>query len=130
MKTKKLLKRWAELEPDRCTPTELSYCDFYVLWTKIHRTIYIRKSGSVATQHRPILEYAIREAIEARGWGCMIDVFFDRTETTVVVEEDGKIFLCCETYDEKVVAESLLSSYIDCLEASENMEDNENNEED
>ena len=64
-KLEKLLRRWTELEPDRCKVANIRH-SLYRVRLKWSDCDYVAEVGDISDY--PTLEQCVREAIEARGW--------------------------------------------------------------
>lgn len=108
----RLLKRWAEIEPQRCRLSPegapMVRHDAYGLITVV-----------VETERAWQVERAVREAIAARGWSRGVDPW--RTFDGPTVEVSTGIGLWAKGYDGTIEGEvcALLEAYLDALAAVE-----------
>lgn len=98
-----LLQRWAELEPGRCY--QFADDHFFVTIQKKEEAVYGDNWASLAT-----VEYAIREAVIARGWHCRITLHSLTNECRVHAGRE----VYEQTGTEPAIA--LLQAYIEALE--------------
>ena len=118
---KRLLKRWSELEPDECTyePAGLhDNQDFYVIDYSKSPMGCFRLYPHLITeeQDHSKLEYALRDAIEARGWGW--ELFYAKRDAVAIIHRGPppEVFTQIGKGRNQLPITALLTAYIKALE--------------
>lgn len=108
-----LLRRWAELEPERCKFLDGAgpISGFYV--SGAYGDVSVYQKGRHA--HPAYIEAAVRECIESRGWTWIIESSTTAPRYGAALDEMGNASLEWENADTPAAA--LLSAYIKALES-------------
>ena len=115
---KELLERWSELEPERCIRNTASTAHHYgctgPYMVLIDSKFYCLEYGLDTRCMQAIIQGAVQQAIEARGWGfsCGYNTQFKHYWGFVVATH------CDHTEDsQKSTVDALLSAYLKMLRA-------------
>jgi hypothetical protein len=120
-----MFRRWAELEPDRCefNPAARKQ-DKREVWQYVIDAFGVThwifpgdfdEDFDEFPEIPSVLEYATREAIEARGWSWIIESSTSAPKYGAALDEMGNASLEWKNADTS--AEALLSAYLSALES-------------
>lgn len=113
MSLPELLKRWSELEPERCKPFELSLVDgTWVRLDGVWSTAWVPERAS----DRATIQTATQEAISDRRWRWRVGTDGPGFEASITLDPD-KAINWHDTYaSRETPAEALLAAYVKALE--------------
>jgi len=122
-----LIKRWSELEPERCRAYQGGLSDldspfmYSVLLTVGRRSGWVEiglMNTASSTSGLATLQYALQQAIVAHGFRLRLEYLTERWEAVVSTRRDDRGFLPYENGDEPTIV--ILRSYVSCLESERN----------
>ncbi len=121
---RELLTRWAELEPERCKPTQVA--DFCIFDREERRNYYIYFNDPEMFDQIDHIQGLVQKAIVARGWGFELNnvrlakgsdapAIMDTVNAIVYAPKDGTHFNTWSRAPAETTAEALLAAYVEML---------------